>query len=91
MADTKSTKSKDEIFASIQGILEKDFECPREKLLPEARMFQDLDLDSIDAIDLMVKLQNMADVKVSRDAFKQIQTLWDIAEVVHKMLDEQQK
>jgi acyl carrier protein len=88
MADVKS---KDEIFDAIRGILEKDFECPQEKLLPEARMFQDLDLDSIDAIDLVVKLQNMADVKVSRDDFKQIQTLWDMTEAIHKILDEQQK
>jgi acyl carrier protein len=88
MADVKS---KDEVFGAIRDILEKDFDCPREKLLPEARMFQDLDLDSIDAIDLIVKLQNTTGVKVTRDDFRQIQTLWDTAEVVHKMLNEQQK
>jgi acyl carrier protein len=81
-------RSKDEIFGAIADILEKDFECPREKLLPEARLFQDLDLDSIDAIDLIVKLQNMADIKVSRDDFRQIQTLQDITEAVHRMLCE---
>jgi len=60
-------------------------------LIPEAQMFQDLDLDSIDAIDLIVKLQNMADIKVSPNDFKQIRTIWDIVEVIHKMLNEQQK
>jgi len=88
MADIKS---KDEIFGIIVDILEKDFECPREKLLPNAQMFQDLDLDSIDAIDLIVKLQNIADIKVSPEDFKQIKTIWDVAEVVHNILAERQK
>jgi acyl carrier protein len=88
MADIKS---KDEIFGIIVDILEKDFECPREKLLPNAQMFQDLDLDSIDAIDLIVKLQNIADIKVSPEDFKQIKTIWDVTEVVHKILAERQK
>jgi acyl carrier protein len=72
-------------------ILEKDFECPREKMVPDAQLFQDLDLDSIDAIDLIVKLQNIADVKVSPNDFKQIRTLGDVAEVTHNILKEQQK
>jgi acyl carrier protein len=88
MADIKS---KEDIFKTVADILEKDFECPREKLLPEAQMFQDLDLDSIDAIDLIVKLQNIASVRVSPDDFKQIRTLWDITEVIHKILTEQHK
>jgi len=88
MADTKS---KEEIFGAVADILEKEFECPREKLLPEAQLFQDLDLDSIDAVDLIVKLQNMADIKVAPDDYRQIKTVGDVAEVVHKILNEQQK
>jgi len=86
MADIKS---KDEIFSAIVDILEKDFDCPREKLLPDAQIVQDLDLDSIDAIDLIVKLQNIADIKVSPNDFKQIKTLQDIADAIHRILSEQ--
>jgi acyl carrier protein len=85
------TSSKDEIFNAIADILEEDFECPREKLAPEAQMFQDLDLDSIDAVDLIVKLQKMAKIKVAPEDFKQIKTLWDITEVVHRILNEHPK
>ena len=83
--------SKDEIFNAVVDILERDFEFSREKLVPDAQMFQDLDLDSIDAVDLIVKLQKMAQVKVAPDDFKQIKTLWDITEVIHKILNKQRK
>ena len=80
-----------EIFSAIADSLEKDFEIPREKLAPQALLFQDLDLDSIDAVDLIVRIQKVAKIKVSPDDFKQIKTLWDIAEVVHKILNQQDK
>ena len=83
------TTSKDSIFNAIVDILESDFEFEREKLVPEAQLFQDLDLDSIDAVDLIVKLQKMTKVKVSPEDFKQIKTLCDTVEVVHKIINEQ--
>lgn len=78
--------NKEEILAAICDILEKEFECPREKLTADAKMFEDLDLDSIDAVDLIVKLQKMTQTKVQPEEFKQIRTLGDIADVIHNIL-----
>ena len=81
--------SKDEIFNKICNILESEFECPRDKLTPETKMFEDLDLDSIDAVDLIVRLQKMTGTKVQPEEFKQIRTLWDITEVIASIVGRQ--
>lgn len=80
---------KDHILKTIMDILEEDFDCPREKLVPEARLFEDLDLDSIDAVDLIVRLQKIIKKKVSPENFQQIRTLDDIAEVINTIVNEE--
>lgn len=81
--------TKQDIFNQICDILVDDFECPREKMKPETKMFDDLDLDSIDAVDLIVRLQKMTKIKVQPEDFKQIRTLWDIAEVIDRLIQTQ--
>ena len=59
-------------------------------MTPEAQIFQDLDLDSIDAVDLMVRLQRMTGLRVKAEDFKQIRTLGDVLDVVERLLKEQE-
>ena len=49
--------SQEEIFEKLKTILVDDFEIAPEKLTLDANLFEDLELDSIDAVDLAVKLQ----------------------------------
>ena len=77
-------KNKEEIFTIITDVLAEEFECPREKLTPDARIFEDLDIDSIDVVDLIVRLQKMADIRVKPDDFKEVRTLDDVAELISK-------
>ncbi len=79
---------KKEIFNIIADILEKDFECPRQKLIPEAQLFTDLDLDSIDAVDLVVKLQQITGKKVDPESFKQVRTLQDVVEAIYALFSQ---
>lgn len=79
----------DEIYQTIKDILIKDFECEPEKIKPEVQLFQDLDLDSIDAIDLIVRLQKMTGLKVKAEDFKQIRTLDDVVRVIERLIEEQ--
>ncbi|MCQ2388565.1 MAG: acyl carrier protein [Kiritimatiellae bacterium] len=83
-------KSREEILNAIADVLVAEFECDRAALAPETRLFEDLDLDSIDAVDLVVRLQNMTGLKVKAEDFKQIRTLGDVADVVAKLMSEQQ-
>lgn len=77
-----------QIQSKICDILEAEFECPREKLTPDARLFEDLDLDSIDAVDLIVRLQQFTGKKVNPESFKQIRTLGDVVRAVAALVNE---
>lgn len=84
-------KTREEIISAISDVLVDEFECDRAALKPEARLFEDLDLDSIDAVDLIVRLQNQTQLKVKAEDFKAIRTLGDVADVILKLMAEQAK
>ena len=83
-------QSYDDILKTVTEILQKDFDCPADKLVPEARLVEDLDLDSIDAIDLVVRLQNLTNLKVDAEDFKQIRTLHDVVSTIERLLRDSQ-
>ena len=70
--------SQEEIFEKLKTILVDDFEIAPEKLTLDANLFEDLELDSIDAVDLAVKLQEFTEKKISPENFKQIRTVNDV-------------
>ena len=84
-------KTKEEILKAIYDVLAGEFECDAAKLTPEARLFEDLDLDSIDAVDLIVRLQQQTGLKVKAEDFKAIRTLGDVADVIVRLATEQGK
>ena len=79
--------TKDEIFTHIKDILVKDFNIQADKLTPSTLLVNDLDLDSIDAVDLVVRLQSVIGCKVEPDDFKQIRTLQDMVDAVEKIVN----
>ena len=81
--------NKEAVYQEICKILVEDFELDPAALKPEAKLFEELDLDSIDAVDLVVKLQQMTGIQVQPDDFKQIQTLQDITDVVYELLNKE--
>jgi acyl carrier protein len=80
--------TRDEIFTALSGMLEDLFEIPADKITPEARLFEELDLDSIDAVDLVVKLQDLTGKKIKPDQFKTVRTVADVVDRVHDLLTE---
>ena len=82
--------TKEQIFETIKNILIEDFELSDDQLTPDARMVEDLDLDSIDAVDLIVRLQKIVKTKASPEDFKQIRTLQDIVDAVEKIVNNNQ-
>lgn len=80
--------TKEEILKAICKVLEEEFECDASKLNAETSLFEDLDLDSIDAVDLIVRLQNITDLKVKAEDFKQIRTIGDVAAVIEKLMED---
>ena len=83
--------TKEDVLGRINDVLSGEFEIDRAKLVPEARLFEDLDLDSIDAVDLVVRLQQQTSLKVKGEDFKAIRTLGDVADVIVRLAAEQGK
>ena len=79
--------TEEEIQRTVTDVLVADFECDREKLTPDANLFADLDLDSIDAVDLVVRLQQVTKKKVNPEDFRQIRTLRDVVTAVFKLVN----
>ena len=78
--------SKEDIFKKLCEILEEEFEIENSAISSDANLFTDLDLDSIDAVDLAVRLQQFTDKRISPEEFKQIRTINDVVETVYKLL-----
>lgn len=81
-------RTKDDILSELRRILSELFEIPPEEVMPEATIYDELDLDSIDAIDLVVKLQDWTGKKVKPEDFKSARTVNDIVEAVHQLVSE---
>ena len=57
-------------------------------ITPEARLYEDLDFDSIDAVDMIVRLKELTGKAVKPEDFKSARTIGDVVEAVHKMIQE---
>ena len=76
-----------EIEQKIKDILVADFECDPVRLTPDVNLFTDLDLDSIDAVDLVVRLQQETGKKVNPESFRQMRTLRDVTTAVVQLVN----
>ncbi len=74
-----------EVINKVNETLHQGFEIPLEALKPEANLFEDLKLDSLDAIDLLVYLEEKLQVKVDGEVFKDVRTLKDVYAMVEKL------
>jgi acyl carrier protein len=81
-----SALSRDEIFAELKRELCTLFELEPGKVTPAARLYDDLDLDSIDAVDLAVRLQELTKKRIRPEQFKAVRTVADVVDAVEQML-----
>ena len=79
--------TREEILNAIKTIMVDMFEIDESKINPEARLYEDLDFDSIDAVDMMVRLKEITGKAVKPEDFKSARTIGDVAAAVAKMLN----
>jgi acyl carrier protein len=79
---------RDELLQKLKDVLKELFEVPPERVTPEAKLFEELGLDSIDAIDLVVKLQALTGRRIAPQDFKMVRTVGDVLDCVEKLLEE---
>jgi acyl carrier protein len=83
-----SLKTKDEIMAAVVAALNETFGIEKSRLVPAAELYKDLEIDSIDAIDLMVKLQKMIGKRMQPEAFNAVRTIDYVVNVIEKLVNE---
>ncbi|MGO4305515.1 MULTISPECIES: acyl carrier protein [unclassified Cupriavidus] len=79
--------TQDEIFARVAAVLEETFEIAPDRITPEARLYDDLDIDSIDAVDLLVKLKPMLNKPLKPEQFKSVRTVQDVVQALAQLID----
>jgi len=75
-----------QIFEQLKTVLSGNFEIDPKRVTLDANLFDDLDLDSIDAVDLAIRLQEMTGKRVKPQEFKSIRTVRDVVATVHQLL-----
>ena len=77
---------REDLFRHVKDTLVKEFECNESSIVPEARFYEDLDLDSIDAVDLVVRLRDEQGVNMTADDFKSVRTVGDLLDVLERIV-----
>jgi acyl carrier protein len=81
-----TSKSNAEVFAHLRDTLVELFEIDAAKITPEANLYSDLDIDSIDAVDLMIKLKEYTGQKMQPQQFRHVRTVKDIVDAIMLIL-----
>ena len=75
-----------QVLAKLRELLAENFEVDPARITPEADLYRDLDLDSIDAVDLVIKLQEMTGKRIKPEEFKSVRTIGDVCIAVDRLL-----
>ena len=79
--------TKDKIYSFLQETLVSLFEIAPDAISPNANLYEDLDIDSIDAVDLTVKLKEFTGRRIQPSDFKQVRTVQDVVDAVYDLLN----
>jgi acyl carrier protein len=78
--------STEEIHQRLQLIMQELFELEPQQVTLQARLYEDLDIDSIDAVDLVVELKKITGKKLQPDEFKSVRTVQDVVDAISRLL-----
>jgi acyl carrier protein len=76
----------EQIFSEVRAVLVELFEINADAVTPAAKLYEDLDLDSIDAVDLVIRLQQLTGKKIKPEEFKSVRTVQDIVDSVQHLI-----
>lgn len=74
--------SKEALFDQIKSVIKTLFDLEDEQLILDAELYEDLDIDSIDAIDLIIELKRITGKEINPSIFKDVKTLGDVVDSV---------
>lgn len=80
--------TQEQILEKLREWMEELFEIEPEEIQLDSNLYSDLDVDSIDAIDLVVKIKELTGKQVQPEDFKSVRTIQDVVTVIHNMFAE---
>ena len=80
--------NKEDIYKRIVEVLHETFAIDSSSITPQSHLYDDLDIDSIDAVDLIVQLKPLVGRRLDADAFKSVRTIQDVVDALYRMANE---
>lgn len=74
------------VFDHLRKTLVELFDVDPDSITPEARLYEDLDIDSIDAVDMVVELKRFTGRRIDPDDFKAVRTVQDVLDAVDRLM-----
>lgn len=71
------------VFDELRDMLAAEFEIDPQNITEEAHLMDDLDIDSIDAIDILARLRELTGKDLPAEALKQVRTVGDVVALVN--------
>jgi acyl carrier protein len=79
-------QTREEVLEQITAALVELFEIEPDRITPEAKLNEDLEIDSIDAVDLIDRLRRQTGRKISAEDFRTVRTVGDLVNAVHALV-----
>ena len=79
--------TKDDVLQKMRDILADEFKINKNKIIPEAKLYDDLELDSIDAVDFLVKMKSFVSGKIEAESFKKAVTVQDVIDLLYPLVN----
>jgi acyl carrier protein len=81
-------KTKEDIYKRLVEILGEEFQLESADIELSSHLYSDLDLDSIDAVDLVIKLQEITGKKINPETFKAVRTIEDVVAAIYDIVND---
>ena len=76
---------KEHLFFRIREILVDQFEIEQSNVTLDANLYEELEIDSIDAVDLMVQLKEITGKKIPPEQFSEVRTIGDVLDTLSNL------
>ncbi|AHF65568.1 MULTISPECIES: acyl carrier protein [Pseudomonas] len=78
-------QTREDIFETLRASMVELFELEPERVTLQANLYQELEIDSIDAVDLIDHIKRKTGKKIAAEEFKSVRTVNDVVEAVYRM------
>jgi len=79
---------KEDIYPWLVSMLHEMFELDEARITLESHLYKDLDIDSIDAVDLAVRLKQLTGKRLQPEVFKKVRTVGDVVDALAELLEQ---